>query len=221
MELAPGGIAGQAVTIFVYGALATSILLLAQKNLVPTIYTYAAQTSVVAAVAATVGIATGHLELLFLAAITVVFKVVLVSLLLLRVMRTIRGQREVEGVIGIASSVLLVLLFTGAAFAFTAGIHNPATLSPDALPISLAVVLAGMTIMATRRKAMTQALGLLTAENGAFLAAITLTSGMPLLVEMGVFFDVLTVSIVLGIFVFRINETFADIDTTGLRRLVD
>lgn len=215
-------LAGQAVTLLAYAMLATAILLLAQKNLVPAIYTYAAQTTLLGAVALVMGLATGRLELLLIAAITLVFKVGIVTRLLLRVMRSIHVKREVEPLVGIAPSVLLVILLAAVAFTVTSGIQpGGSTLSPDALPVSISIVFAGIAIMASRRKAVTQAVGLLMAENGAFLSALTLTSGMPLLIEMGIFFDVLTVSIVLGIFVFRINETFASIDTSVLRRLVD
>ena len=46
-------------------------------------------------------------------------------------------------------------------------------------------------MMINRRKALTQVLALLSLENGLFLAAISLTYGMPLIVEFGVLFDVL------------------------------
>jgi len=218
----PTSLAAQASTLLVYGMLATAILLMAQKTLPRCILIYALQTALLAGIALVTALATGHLELLFIAGITLVFKVGLVTRLLLRVMARIQVRREVDPLLGIPASVLLVILLTGMAFAFTSGIPAPAgALAPDALPVSLAITFAGIAAMATRSKAMIQAVGLLMAENGAFLAAVSLTYGMPLLVEMGVFFDVLTVSIVLGIFVFRISETFASIDTTNLRRLVD
>ena len=56
-------------------------------------------------------------------------------------------------------------------------------------------------------------------ENGLFLAAISLTYGMPLIVELGVLFDVLVAVMVLGILVYRIRETFESMDVSRLRRL--
>ena len=70
-----------------------------------------------------------------------------------------------------------------------------------------------------RRKALTQVLGLLSMENGLFLAAISLMYGMPLVVELGIFFDVLLAVMVLGILVYRIGETFDSMDVSKLRRL--
>jgi len=56
-------------------------------------------------------------------------------------------------------------------------------------------------------------------ENGLFLAAISLMYGMPLVVELGIFFDVLLAVMVLGILVYRIGETFDSMDVSKLRRL--
>jgi hydrogenase-4 component E len=72
--------------------------------------------------------------------------------------------------------------------------------------------------MISRRKAFMQVLALLCLENGLFLAAISLTYGMPLIVELGVFFDLLVAVMVLGILVYRIQETFDSMDVSRLSR---
>ena len=74
-------------------------------------------------------------------------------------------------------------------------------------------------MMINRRKALTQVLALLCLENGLFLAAISLTYGMPLIVELGVLFDVLVAVLVLGILVYRIRESFESMDVSRMRRL--
>ena len=45
--------------------------------------------------------------------------------------------------------------------------------------------------MIARKKAVTQVIGFLVMENGLFLGATAAAYGMPLIVELGVFFDVL------------------------------
>src|ERR1017187_5245659 len=85
--------------------------------------------------------------------------------------------------------------------------------------VAIALFLIGFFVMVNRRKALTQVLGLLSLENGLFLAAISLTYGMPLVVEIGIFFDVLVAVLVLGILVFRIGETFDSMDVSKLRKL--
>ena len=87
------------------------------------------------------------------------------------------------------------------------------------LAVAIALFLIGFFSMVNRRKALTQVLGLLSLENGLFLAAISLTYGVPLVVEIGILFDVLIAVMVLGILVFRIRETFDSMDVSKLRKL--
>jgi hydrogenase-4 component E len=87
------------------------------------------------------------------------------------------------------------------------------------LPVSLAITLLGFFVMISRKKAITQILGLLAMEDGLFFAALSTSYGMPLVVELGVFFDILVSVIIMGIYVYRIKETFDTIDTDILREL--
>ena len=73
--------------------------------------------------------------------------------------------------------------------------------------------------MMTRKKAVTQLVGLLTMENGLFLSGLAITYGMPLIVEVGIFFDILVAALILGVFMFRINQTFETINMDTLRSL--
>lgn len=84
---------------------------------------------------------------------------------------------------------------------------------------SISVVLIGLFFMISRKKAIGQMIGFLVIENGTFMAAILTTSGMPMIVELGIFFDILTAVLIMGVFVFRINETFDSIDINKLRNL--
>jgi len=97
-----------------------------------------------------------------------------------------------------------------------AGSH---ALGHNARAVAFSLFLIGFFMMLNRRKALTQVLALLSLENGLFLAALSLTYGMPLIVELGVSFDVLVTVLVLGILVFRIRESFESMDVSRLRRL--
>ena len=44
------------------------------------------------------------------------------------------------------------------------------------------------------------------------MAALTTTFGMPLVIEIGVFFDVLIGLLLMGVFAFRIRDTFDHLD---------
>lgn len=85
--------------------------------------------------------------------------------------------------------------------------------------VALALILIGMLLMLTRRLALTQVIGFLVMENGIFVYSLTQTNGMPLIIEMGVVFDVLVAVLVAGLVIFRLNRSFEHIDVRQLRGL--
>lgn len=86
----------------------------------------------------------------------------------------------------------------------------------NALPVALALLLIGLFTMVTRKKALTQVIGLVTMENGLYLAAVAATHGLPFAVEFGVAMDVLTGVAVMGLVIHEINRLFG---TTNVDRL--
>ena len=90
---------------------------------------------------------------------------------------------------------------------------------PAAAGLSLTLLLIGMLLMLTRSLAISQVIGFLVLENGVALLAVLATSGVPLIVELGVFLDVLLGFLVMQVFVYRIRETFDTINVDRLRDL--
>ncbi|HEY3418109.1 MAG TPA: hypothetical protein VGM23_14625 [Armatimonadota bacterium] len=85
--------------------------------------------------------------------------------------------------------------------------------------MALSLLLTGMLVMITRRLAISQIIGFLMLENGIFLYGLTQTHGMPLLLEMGIVFEVLVGVMIAGLVIFRLNRSFEHIDVTQLRGL--
>jgi hydrogenase-4 component E len=85
--------------------------------------------------------------------------------------------------------------------------------------VALSMLLIGLFLMVTRKKAITQILALLTVENAVFLVAVGVTSGMPLVVELGISFDVILAVLILGILVHRIVDRFESMDVSRLAKL--
>ncbi|MDD2400858.1 MAG: hydrogenase [Clostridia bacterium] len=84
---------------------------------------------------------------------------------------------------------------------------------------SISVILIGLFFMISRKKAIGQIIGFLVIENGIFITAMFSTQGMPFIVDMGIFIDMLTAVMILGIMVFKINEEFDSIDIDKLNNL--
>jgi hydrogenase-4 component E len=168
---------------------------------------------------AVLGAATGNPDLWIIAGITIVVKAVFLPWLLLRVVRRVRIPREIEPVI--PTSVTLVV---GAAIVVLA-FHLDASLGPvrqavtgNALPVGVTLILVGVLVMATRRKALVQMVGLFASENGIFFTAMAVSQGMPLIIEIGVILDVVLGALVMGILVLRVRSS-VDADIADLESL--
>lgn len=84
---------------------------------------------------------------------------------------------------------------------------------------SISTILIGMFFMISRKKAIGQIVGFLAIENGLFLTALVSTNGMPLIVDIGIFIDLITAVLIMGILVLKINEKFESIDINILKNL--
>jgi hydrogenase-4 component E len=91
----------------------------------------------------------------------------------------------------------------------------------NTIAISLAVVLIGMLMIISRRKAVAQVVGFMSMENGLFFAAVVSTHGMPMVVELGIAFDVLVAAILFGVFFFHIRSEIGSLDTDRLNHLTE
>lgn len=151
------------------------------------------------------------------AALTFILKVIAIPQIFFTVSRRIGVRREVESYINIPSSLFLAAVLVFVSFYVTSTGKAFASLSSwEFLPIAISTVFLGMLVMITRKKAITQVLGLLLMENGLFLSGITMTFGMPLLVELGILFDILVGVIMMGIFIFKIRSAFEGIDVDDM-----
>jgi hydrogenase-4 component E len=172
--------------------------------------------------AAAVAYYTNADHIYIVAVLTIVLKVIVIPRFLDYTVDRIKVKKEVEPLVSIPGSLLICGALTFIAYYISSPIiAQGSAITKNCLAISLAVVLIGFFVIIARRKAMTEIVGLLMMENGLFLAAISLTYGMPMIVEIGIFFDVLVAAIIMGIFAFKINHTFETVDTTFMRRLRD
>ncbi|MFE7607027.1 hypothetical protein [Streptomyces celluloflavus] len=130
--------------------------------------------------------------------------------------------RETQPLVNVAASLLTAAALTLLAYAVArplVALHpGPAT---RALPVGLAVVLIGLFVLATRRRALAQVVGFLLLDNGITATAFLAASGVPLIVELGVSFDVLLAVLVLQILTTRMRTAFGTTDIDDLRELHD
>lgn len=187
---------------------------------------YALQSLALAATAACVAYTLEEPHLYLAAALAAVVKGFAIPQIIFYILKKIEVKREVESFLGIPSSLLVAALLVGLAFhasntALGLGITEFGALPSTLLAVSLAVMLIGFFLMINRKKAITQVIGLSVMENGLFLAAIALTSGMPLVIEMGIFFELMIGVMLMGILILKIKTSFDTINVHEMHTLTD
>jgi hydrogenase-4 component E len=214
-----GGLAYDVAHLVGGGVLLASFLLLYQRRVVALISVLAAQGALVALAAAWLGLVRGEAHLFATAAITAAVKAVLVPLLLRGMVRRLDLDRAVETALPVGGSLALgvglVALSVLVVLPATAG--SAGALARADMAMALSVLLLGILMMATRRTAIPQVVGLIAAENGLLLAAIGI-AGLPLLLELAIAVLVLVLVLVGGVFALLMRERLASLDVTLLGR---
>lgn len=207
--------------INVLGALLlfTMLLILASGQLYRAIYAVSAQALLLGIAGGVLGAATGNIDLWVIAGITIVVKAILLPWLLIRVVKRINIGREIEPVIPINVTLLFAAGIVVLAFHLSASLGGVRqAITGNALPVGIALILLGVLVMASRRKALVQMVGLFASENGIFFTAMAISQGMPLIIEIGVILDVVLGALVMGIFVLRVRSS-VDTDIADLESL--
>jgi hydrogenase-4 component E len=213
-------IGSQLITLFGAGMLVFQLLLVVQRMLLTNIRLFALQSLLLAGIAAIVAYFNNAAHVYVIVVLTIVGKVFLLPRLLNRLVRRIRIVQEIDPLLNAPASMLICGGLTLLGYLVARPFTSLERLGNNTLAIAITLLLTGFYLMINRRKAITQVLALLTVENGVMLAAVALTTyGMPLVVELGIFFDVMVAVMVLGILVYRIRESFDSMDTSKLSQL--
>ncbi|BCB27312.1 hypothetical protein SKTS_21980 [Sulfurimicrobium lacus] len=220
MALSSLSLYSQAIILFAALVLFSSFVMLAQTRMVPLIFTFAWQGLLMAVATVLVAIVSNHKHLYISAALTVALKVGLIPWVLYRLSVRLDMNYDTE-VIKHPSLLLLggagLVIFSY--FIALPIVHLSGLATRNTIAVSIAVELLGMLIMSVRRTAMAQVIGFMSMENGLFFAAVVSTYGMPLIVELGVAFDVMVASILFGVFFFHLRDSFDSLDVSHLNLL--
>jgi hydrogenase-4 component E len=152
------------------------------------------------------------------ASLVLVTKALALPALLFAVVRRTREPRLVAP----AAGALARLVGAGALALLSVALIPPLGLDdPRVEHGSVALVLIGIAIVVARRPALLQLLGLIVAENGLSLLAISVPGGLPYVIELGALFDLGLVVAVAAAFTRRIHGELGTGDTELLRGLRD
>lgn len=198
----------------------TSFLMLGQGRLLRLVLVFALQGFLLTLTAILAAYSLNNHHLYISAALTFVLKVLFIPWMLRKQILHMNLHRDVEALKNNTS----VMLGGASLMVFSYYVLHPIIQSSsvdmvNALAVSLAVVLLGMLLMISHRQAFAHVVGFMSIENGLFFAAIVSTNGMPMVVELGVAFDVLVAAVLFGIFFLHIQSSIESLDVDLLNRL--
>lgn len=203
--------------------LLTAVLVLWRRELAVIIRVFALQGVALAALVAVLAVDEGSVELGAVAAGVLVLRAGVLPYLLRRAMTgAAAAPRETRPIVNVAASLLAAAGLTLLAYAVSQPLvalaPSPAT---HAIPVGVTVVLIGFFVLVTRRRALSQLVGFLLMDNGITALGFLTTSGVGLVVELGVSLDVLLAVLVLQILTSRMRDAFGGTDLDELRELHD
>ncbi|MGH8477358.1 MAG: formate hydrogenlyase [Methylococcales bacterium] len=220
MELNTPGLYTQIVGFLAAMIVFTAFVMLAQGKVITLINSFALQGLLLAMITAVVAKVLGYRHLYISAGLTLVLKAVLIPWFLRYLVIRMGLHRQVD-----PSERPVQLMLIGASlvvfsYYVTLPIVRLSMLETrNILAISMATIFLGMLLMISRRQAVTHVLGFMTIENGLFFSAVVSTYGMPMVVELGIAFDVLVAAVLFGVFFFQIRESIDTLDVDQLNRL--
>lgn len=220
MEFTQLSLYHQAILLFAAITLFTSFIMLAQARIIPLIHAFAWQGALLALTTALVAYVTENSHLYISAGMTFLLKALLIPWMLHRLAVRLNIHRDIETV----AYPSMTLLAGAGLVVFSYYVAIPivllsALVTRNTIAISIAVVLLGMLLMISRKKAISQVIGFMSIENGLFFAAVASTYGMPMVVELGIAFDVLVAAVLFGVFFFQMRASIDSLDVDRLNRL--
>ena len=185
---------------------------------------YRYQSIVLSGVTAIIGYVTGIWEIYIASGMTLVIKSIIIPKVLTYVTRKleIEFKLETNPYVSIRASVIISALLVALSYFLIQQIPFKSDQIVNAyLPVSMAQFFIGLFVLVNRRTVLSQVVGLLIIENGLFLFAMALTHGVSLLIEIGIFVDILVGILISSILLFRISRTFDSLDVGKLENLRD
>jgi hydrogenase-4 component E len=200
--------------------LLTAFILLMQNRIHSMINTFIWQSILLATVTLLQALRATGFELYISVLLTVILKVIFIPYLLRSLVYKLNIRHKVAEI----KHPFLLLIGAAALVLFCYHLIIPIrTLAwneaNNIIAVAMAVMLLGMLLLITHRKAISHVIGFMSMENGIFFAALIATQGMPMVVELGIAFDVLIAAVLFGVFFLQLRRSIDSLDVDRLNLL--
>lgn len=174
-----------------------------------------------------------YTNLLFIITETLLFKGIIVPLYLSYLIKKNNIQYEREPHISNFYSLFKIVLIFMGSFILGYKLHHKDfdmslgyRLGAETIKIvyftaSISAIVTGLLMVIRRQKIITLVIGYLVIENGIFLLSLAIGNEMPIVVNLGILFDIVTTTFLLGVFVNRVHIRFSGDQLNKLSELRD
>jgi hydrogenase-4 component E len=196
----------------------TAVLMLGSRNVRTQLSMFSFQVWLIAGETAYFAYQFGQPHFYLIALTLLLQRAVIVPIFLKRIIRSIEVGSDPGMILPAPLTMHLSILLFGLSFWVAQHMPTPTfgsvvIATPTA---SISLLFSGLLMMLTRRLALSQIVGFLIMENGVYLFALAQTDGLPLLIEMAVFIDILGAVMIAGVLILQIKKSFEHIDVSRM-----
>ena len=163
----------------------------------------------------------GELQLFITATLTVTMKAWLIPRLLLYSAERTKTNQRLQSFLRPETTLFLGFILVVTGFILTRSIVPTADVIYPSVGVAVSMILLGLLSLIVRKDMYGQIVAFLLMENGIFVFGLTLTGGMPLLVELGIFLDVAVGAVLMAGLSYRVQQEIETVTTDALSELID
>jgi hydrogenase-4 component E len=179
--------------------LASLVVALFTTRLYRLLLWYSLNSLMLGLLALSIGISIDDNAMIITGILTIVLKGVAIPFILKNLSQKFHFIRQITPEIKVQYAIMLVpaiLVFT---FYLSEPITDIISTNANYVAISISSLFLSLLLMMEHKNVAPKIIGFLTMENSLFLLGITATNGMPMLVELGIFFDLLMAIVVINL----------------------
>ena len=163
---------------------------------------------------------TGLLHLLIAGILTLCVKAILIPLVLYFTIKKTANKKRIDHSLGPVMSLFIAFLLVMIGQYIAAKLQLPtAEHGAQYLATAITLIFLGIFKIINSKQVLLQGIGVIVSENGLFLITQAISYGMPMVVELGIFFDLFVAVIIIASLSFKISSTFNSLNTEKMQDL--
>ena len=200
--------------------LISTLMLFRLKKAVEAVGIIFVQSLALALVSLIIWTKTGLLHLLIAGILTLCVKAILIPLVLYFTIKKTANKKRIDHSLGPVMSLFIAFLLVMIGQYIAAKLQLPtAEHGAQYLASAITLIFLGIFKIINSKQVLLQGIGVIVIENGLFLITQAISYGMPMVVELGIFFDLFVAVIIIASLSFKISSTFNSLNTEKMQDL--